>query len=76
MSFLVGLLFLIGFGILAYPTISNQWNTYRQSRLLTTYDETVTQLAEAGVFSLSHHAVPCQVQTGQVLPVPALRRLC
>ena len=23
---LFGLLFLVGFGILAYPTISNQWN--------------------------------------------------
>lgn len=27
---LFGLLFLVGFGILAYPTISNQWNTYRK----------------------------------------------
>ena len=31
---LFGLLFLVGFGILAYPTVSNQWNTYRQSRLI------------------------------------------
>ena len=31
---LFGLLFLVGFGILAYPTISNQWNTYRQNQLI------------------------------------------
>ena len=31
------LLFLAGFGILAYPTISNQWNNYRQSRLISNY---------------------------------------
>ena len=35
---LFGLLFLVGFGILAYPTISDQWNTYRQSRLISSYE--------------------------------------
>lgn len=34
---LFALLFLVGFGILAYPTISNQWNTYRQSKLISNY---------------------------------------
>ena len=29
-SILVGLLFLVGLGIMIYPTVSNQWNTYRQ----------------------------------------------
>ncbi len=45
-SFLFGLLFLVGFGVLAYPTISNQWNTYRQSRLISNYDEAVSQMTE------------------------------
>lgn len=39
-----GLLFLTGFGILAYPTVSGQWNTYRQSRLISTYEEAVSQM--------------------------------
>ncbi len=39
-----GLLFLTGFGILSYPTISDQWNTYRQSRLISTYEESVAQM--------------------------------
>lgn len=43
---LFGLLFLVGFGILAYPTISNQWNTYRQSRLISNYDSAVSQMKE------------------------------
>lgn len=38
-TFLFGLLFLIGFGILIYPTVSNQWNTYRQSRLISSYED-------------------------------------
>lgn len=43
-SVLFGLLFLVGFGILTYPTISNQWNTYRQSRLISDYEATVEQM--------------------------------
>ena len=39
-----GLLFLTGFGVLSYPTISDQWNTYRQSRLISTYEETIAQM--------------------------------
>lgn len=45
-SFLFGLLFLVGFGILSYPTISDQWNTYRQSRLISDYETAVGQIAE------------------------------
>lgn len=45
-TFLFGLMFLIGFGILAYPTVSNQWNTYRQSKLISKYDEAVSQMTE------------------------------
>lgn len=41
---LFGLLFLVGFGILAYPTISDQWNTYRQSRLISSYESAVEEM--------------------------------
>ena len=43
-TFLFGLLFLIGFGVLVYPTISNQWNTYRQQKLISTYDKAISQM--------------------------------
>lgn len=39
-----GLLFLAGFGILTYPTISNQWNTYRQSQLITGYEDALSEM--------------------------------
>lgn len=45
-TFLFGLLFLAGFGILAYPTISNQWNTYRQSKLISNYESAVSEMTE------------------------------
>ena len=41
---LFGLLFLVGFGILAYPTISNQWNTYRQNQLISNYEDNLQSL--------------------------------
>ena len=44
-TFLFGLLFLAGFGIMAYPTISNQWNTYRQSKLISNYDSVVKEMS-------------------------------
>lgn len=43
-TFIFGLLFLAGFGILIYPTVSNQWNTYRQQQLISTYDKAVSKL--------------------------------
>ena len=41
---LFGLLFLTVFGILVYPTVSNQWNTYRQSRLISDYEKVVSDM--------------------------------
>lgn len=43
-SILFALLFLAGFGILTYPTISDQWNTYRQSTLISSYKEAVEEM--------------------------------
>ena len=45
-SLLFGLLFLVGFGILVYPTVSNQWNTYRQSQLISSYETIVEEMTE------------------------------
>lgn len=43
-TILFALLFLAGFGIMAYPTIADQWNTFRQSRLITDYQEVVSKM--------------------------------
>lgn len=45
-NILFGILFLIGFGILIYPTVSNQWNTYRQNQLISSYENQVSDLTE------------------------------
>ena len=41
---LFGLMFLIGFGVLVYPTVADQWNTYRQNRLISSYEDTVKEM--------------------------------
>ena len=43
---LFGLMFLLGFAILIYPTVSNQWNTYRQNQLISSYEELNGKMAE------------------------------
>ena len=45
-SLVFALMFLLGFGILVYPTVADQWNTYRQSQLISTYEEVVQQMEE------------------------------
>lgn len=49
-NILFGVMFLVGFAVLVYPTVSNQWNTYRQSKLITSYEEVVEEM-EAEDFS-------------------------
>ena len=43
-NFILILIFLAGLSLLLYPYISNEWNTYRQSKLMTTYEETVESI--------------------------------
>ncbi|MCM1025820.1 MAG: class C sortase [Roseburia sp.] len=44
----VPILFLAGLSLLLYPFISNQWNNYRQSQLINSYDETVAEMESSG----------------------------
>lgn len=43
-TILFGLLFLFGLGVLSYPTVANQWNTYRQSKLISSYRNVVKDM--------------------------------
>ena len=42
------LLFIAGLSLLLYPLVANQWNTYRQSKLLNSYDAQVAQMERSG----------------------------
>ena len=45
-TFIMILFFLAGLSLLLYPFVANQWNNYRQSRLISSYDETVSRMEE------------------------------
>ncbi len=45
---IVPVLFLAGLSLLLYPFAANQWNEYRQSQLITAYEETISGMEESG----------------------------
>lgn len=42
------IIFLAGLSLLLYPLVSNEWNNYRQSKLISTYDEAIAQQTAEG----------------------------
>ncbi len=46
---LILLLFLAGLSLLLYPLVANQWNNYRQKRLMSDYDQIVADKEAAGL---------------------------
>lgn len=45
---MIGIMFLAGLSLLLYPLISNEWNSYRQERLISSYDSTIADKEKAG----------------------------
>jgi len=45
---MIGIMFLAGLSLLLYPLISNEWNSYRQERLISSYDSSIAEKEEAG----------------------------
>ena len=45
---MICIMFLAGLSLLLYPLVSNEWNTYRQEQLISSYDSQVAEKAEAG----------------------------
>ncbi len=45
----ISILFLAGLSLLLYPFLANQWNSYRQKRLMSNYDQTVAEMEASGM---------------------------
>ena len=43
-NFIFVLIFIAGLSLLLYPYISNEWNTYRQNQLITSYDDAIKEI--------------------------------
>lgn len=61
---LLGLVFLVGLGIFAYPTVADQWNKYHQSRAIASYEETVADMDEVDYQKLWEMAEEYNSQIG------------
>ena len=47
-TIIIVMIFLAGLSLLLYPFVANQWNSYRQSRLISNYESDLAKLEEAG----------------------------
>lgn len=47
-NIIIAAIFIIGLSLLLYPTIANKWNTYRQSQLISNYDDKVSEMEKGG----------------------------
>ena len=48
---LVAVVFLAGLSLLLYPFVANKWNTYRQERLISSYEEVVSEKTASGTIN-------------------------
>lgn len=44
----IAIIFLLGLSLLLYPLVANQWNGYRQKRLISSYDQAVNEQEASG----------------------------
>lgn len=65
---LVSILFLAGLSLLLYPYISNKWNNYRQSKLISSYDEVVAQEEAAGTIDYEAEWAKAHAYNEALLP--------
>ena len=62
------LLFLTGLSLLLYPFVSNEWNTYRQNRLISSYDSSVAEQEAAGAINYNEEWTQAQTYNDALLP--------
>lgn len=47
LNIIIAVIFIMGLSLLLYPTVANQWNTYRQSKLVSAYEDQIRDLEDA-----------------------------
>lgn len=66
---LVAVIFLAGLSLLLYPFVANQWNTYRQERLISSYDEAVSEKTAAGSIDYELEWLKAQQYNDELMPM-------
>ena len=70
-KFFIVIIFLAGLSLLLYPFVANQWNNHRQKQLISSYEDNLTQLTEAGDidYATTHwYRVSCRIPLQWQMP--------
>jgi sortase A len=59
---------LSGLSLLLYPLVANIWNNYRQTKLITTYEDTVNEAAENGEIDYDAELEKANTYNAELLP--------
>lgn len=60
--------FIIGLSLLLYPTVANQWNTYRQSKLMLNYEEQIEEMQSSGEVDMEAEWEKAEAYNEALLP--------
>lgn len=64
----IGIFFIIGLSLLLYPTVANQWNTYRQSKLMSSYEKQVNEMESSGKIDMEAEWEKAKAYNEALLP--------
>ncbi|MBU3878371.1 class C sortase [Faecalicatena sp. AGMB00832] len=68
-NIIIATIFIIGLSLLLYPTIANKWNTYRQSQLISNYDDKVSQMEKDGTIDYEAEWKKAQDYNNALVPM-------
>lgn len=64
----IGLLMLAGLSLLLYPLVSNTWNNYRQTQLISSYEEAIVVADENGQIDYESEVLMANTYNTNLLP--------
>ena len=67
-TFIICIVFLAGLSLLLYPFVANQWNTYRQKQLISSYDQVVADKEAAGEIDYKAESAKAAAYNEALLP--------
>ena len=65
----IAVLFLAGLSVLLYPFVANQWDSYRQSRLMSSYEEGVAEKEAAGEIDYEAEWAAAKAYNDNLMPM-------
>ena len=71
-NIIIAAIFIIGLSLLLYPTIANKWNTYRQSQLISNYDDKVSEMEKGGEIDYKAEWKKAQDYNNALVPMLSL----